>query len=127
MNDVRKQLNINIESPYWDSAYRLALSQPGVPEWLCEEYIRALHSELGLFPRNSEIIISAIPHIVQVPELCLLAKTLYHILASKKNFSEAFTSFELPKSPKGVNNTIGYDCFALFPIIAHLRPSWKEL
>lgn len=127
MNDIRKQLNINIQSPYWDEAYSCALSEPGVPEWLCEEYIRTLHTDLGLLPQNLETIIFAIPHIVKVPELCLLAKTLYHILASKKGFSEAFTAFELPKAPEDETNSIGYDCFALFPILAHLRPSWEEL
>lgn len=127
MNDVRRQLDVNIQSPYWEDAYRRAVSDPAVPTWLTEEYMRNLHSELGLLPQNLETIISAIPHIVKVPELCLLAKTLYHILASKKGFGEAFTAFELPKAPEDEVNTIGYDCCAIFPILAHLRPSWEEL
>ena len=98
MNDVRDILNIKIESPYWDEAYAKALSEPAVPEWMTEAYIRALHEEKGVLPRRLDTILSVLPHAVAVPELCLLAKTLYHIIGTKKSFSEAFTEFELPKA-----------------------------
>ena len=127
MNDIRKELNIDIQSPYWDEAYNLAFTSPDVPEWLTEEYLRGLHASLGVLPKSLKTLVSAIPHIVKVPALCLLAKTLYHILATKKGFGEAFTSFELPKAPEGEENTIAYDCVVIFPIIAHLRPSWEVL
>lgn len=126
MNDIRKSLNITIESPYWDMAYEKAISEP-LPEWLTESYIREIHGEYGFFSKNLETIVSAIPHITEVPELCLLAKVLYHILDTKKNFNEAFTHFEAPKAPQGTTNTIGYDCVLGFPVLAHLVPSWKAL
>ncbi|MBQ2696366.1 MAG: hypothetical protein IJF61_03590 [Clostridia bacterium] len=127
MNDVRDILNIKIESPYWDEAYAKALSEPAVPEWMTEAYIRALHEEKGVLPRRLDTILSVLPHAVAVPELCLLAKTLYHIIGTKKSFSEAFTEFELPKAPDTVENTLGYDCFAIFPVLAHIIPTWNEL
>ena len=127
MQDVRDALGIRIESPYWDEAYKKALSEPLIPEWLTEEYIRSIHEKYGFFKKNLEVIVSAVPHIVKVPELCILAKTLYHILGTKKKYSEAFTSFEVPKAPEGYDNPIGYDSVCGFPILAHLVPSWKEL
>lgn len=127
MQDIRNILGVKIESPYWDTAYEKAISEPLIPEWLTESYIRSIHEEYGFFKMNLETIISAIPYITEVPELCILAKTLYHILDTKKNFNEAFTSFEAPKAPQGTANTIGYDCVLGFPVLAHLVPSWKEL
>ncbi len=127
MNDVRQLLNIKIESPYWDDAYALALNDPEIPQWLTEAYIRKLHDECNVFPNNLEKIISVIPHVTAVPELCLLAKTFYHILDNKLPASEVFSSIQFPKAPEGVENTIGYDCFAIFPVIGHLRPTWDAL
>ena len=127
MQDVRDALGIKIESPYWDEAYKKALSEPLIPEWLTEEYIRSIHEKYGFFKKNLEVIVSAAPHIAKVPELCILAKTLYHILGKRKKYSEAFTAFEVPKAPEGCDNPIGYDCVCGFPILGHLVPSWKEL
>lgn len=127
MQDIREILGIKIESPYWNDAYEKALSEPLIPQWLTEDYIRSIHEKYGFFKKNLETIISAILHITKVPELCILAKTLYHILETKKNFEDAFTSFEAPKAPIGLENTIGYDCVLGFPVLAHLVPSWKEL
>lgn len=127
MQDIREILGIKIESPYWDEAYEKATSDSVVPEWLSEKYIREIHEKYGFFKQNLEVIVSAVPHIVKVPELCILAKTLYHIIGKKKKYSEAFTTFEVPKAPEGCDNPIGYDCVCGFPILGHLVPSWKEL
>lgn len=127
MQDIRKTLGIKIESPYWDKAYEKALSQPSIPEWLTVDYIREIHEKYGFFKQNIDVILSAVPHIVKVPELCILAKTLYHILDTRVKYKEAFTEFEVPKAPEGCENSIGYDCVCGFPILAHLVPSWKDL
>ncbi len=127
MNDIRDILHINIQSPYWDEAYASALAEPDVPEWLTENYIDTLYTKYGLLPKTHETVLKALPFVQNEPALCLLAKTLYHILATKKGFKAAFTEFELPKAPEGVQNTIGYDCVAIFPVLAHLLPSWNEL
>lgn len=127
MQDIREILGIKIESPYWDEAYEKAISEPLVPEWLTEDYIKGIHEKYGYFKQNIDVILSAVPYIVEVPELCILAKTLYHILDTKKKYSEAFTAFEVPKAPEGCENSLGYDCVCGFPILAHLMPSRKEL
>lgn len=127
MMDIRHSLNIKIESIYWDEAYHKALSDPEIPEWLTEEYVRRLHFEKGVLPTQLETIVSIIPHIVNCPGLCLLAKILYYLIGTKKKFSELFTMFELPKAPELSENTVAYDCFALFPVLAHIVPTWNEL
>ncbi|MBR3848169.1 MAG: hypothetical protein IKM21_02630 [Oscillospiraceae bacterium] len=127
MTDIREKLNLNIESPYWDEAYAKAIEDDGIPEWMTEKYLRELQEETGLIPDILDILITAIPYVCEVPELLLLAKTLYNILALKKSASEAFPKYEQIKAPEGVENPIGYDLVAAFPIIAHLRPSRNEL
>lgn len=127
MEDIRKKLNLNIESPYWDEAYAKALADDGIPEWLTEKYLRDLHEETELLPDVLDILIPAIPYVCEVPELLLLAKTLYNIIDKKKSASEAFPKYEQIKAPEDVENTIGYDLVAAFPIFAHLRASRNEL
>ncbi len=127
MTDIRKILNVDIESPYWDEAYEKALKQPEVPEWLTEKYFRDLHEETGLLPDVLETLVSALPYVLEVPELVLYAKTLYNIFGLKKSSSAAFSKFEQIKAPEGTENPIGYDLLLAFPIFAHLRPSWEEL
>jgi len=127
VGDIREYFNIKIESPYWDKAYSKALSEPEIPEWLTKEYIRNLHSEKGLLPGQSETIVSLIPYVTANSHLCLLAKTLYYLLDTKKNFSNLFTEFELPKVPDDAKDAIAYECFAIFPVLAHLVPTWNEL
>lgn len=127
MQDVREILNIKVESPYWDEAYKKALSEPGVPDWLTEGFIRKLNDDYDVVPKSFDMLLEALPLVVAVPELCLLAKTLYHILMHKVSYSKAFTCFEFPKAPENVTNTLGYDCFSIFPILAHIPFSWDEL
>lgn len=127
MRDIRDILNIKIESPYWDEAYKKALAEPQVPEWMTVDHIRSLHDEYNIFEENLDVVLSAVPFVAENPDLCLLARTLAHILENKKGFSESFTEFNLPTPPETVANTTGYDCLALFPIIANLLPTCKEL
>lgn len=126
MEDVRRLLGIKIESTYWDEAYAKAKKDPQVPEWMSQEYIRSLHDDYGLFPTYIDYVLTTAKQVSQKPELCLLAKTLAYILSTKKSFSDAFTEFELPEAPDG-EASIGYDCFAILPIVANLRPTWDEL
>lgn len=127
MKDIRQTLGVKIESPYWDKAYNLALEEKQVPDWLTVEYIDKLNEEYNLLRSNYETIRSALPCVAENSELCLLAKTLYHIIGEKTKSKQAFTFFELPNAPEGVENTLGYDFVGIFPILAHLEHSWKEL
>lgn len=127
MADIRELLNIKLESPYFDESYAKALADEGLPFWLTEKYIRTLNDVCRVLPKTYEQVLEALPHVCAVPELVLLAKTLYYILDTRKKYPEAFTAFTLPEAPEGAEHTVGYDTIALFPILAHIKPSWNEL
>lgn len=127
MSDVRDLLSIKIESPYWEDSYNAALSDPLLPDWLSDDFILRLRDEYAVLPKMHEIILKAVPCVRAVPELVLLAKTLYHILATRKSFSKAFSAFEAPKAKAGDENALGYDLVAIFPVLAHLELTWHEL
>lgn len=127
MADIRELLNIKLESPYFDEAYAKALATSDVPEWLTEGYIRALDEKCHALSKSLDRVLEALPHVRAVPELVLLAKTLYYILDTRKKYPEAFTAFTYPEVPKGSEHTIGYETFAVFPVLAHVKASWDEL
>lgn len=125
--DVRKKLNISIVSPYWEEAYEKIQQNPGVPEWLMGVYYRRLHEEYQIFPENLELFVNAVEQIAQNEDLCMLAKIIYEIIGLRTSSGEAFKEFEIPVAPEGTTETLAYDLVALFPVLAHIRPSWKEL
>jgi len=127
MTNIRKTLNVTLESPYFDEAYRRASGEAEIPEWLTEAFIRKLNDTFHVLPRTFEKVLEALPHVVAVPELCLFANTLYYILATRAKYSKAFTALTLPEAPVGSAHTVGYDCVALFPVLAHVMLSWDEL
>ena len=124
---IRGTLNVKIESPFWDDALKKSMEEPAVPEWLTEDYIAELENTYSLFGDMAPYIFQARVQVVSSPELCLLAKILYHIIDRNKNFREAFCSFALPKAPEGATDTLGYDYVGLFPILAHIRHFVREL
>ena len=127
MKDIREVLGIKIESPLWDKAYELAQKDSGIPEWLTKEYIINLHEKYDLLRDNYECIADAAQYVADNPELCMLAKTIYYILGERKGRAASFISLEFPKAPEGTENTKGYDFVGIFPVIAHLLPSWREI
>lgn len=118
--DIRKTLNINIESPYWDEAVPEAQAMPAVPEWLTTEFICALEEDFALLGNLKEPVLRSAELVAQNPDLCLLAKVLYCIIGYKRGYSKSFSAFELPEVP-------GSDYVALFPILAHARLFGQEL
>ncbi len=127
MEDVRKKLGIIIESPYWDESFEKAIGEIDVPEWLTEGYLFELEEECALFPKTFDALISAAKSVRKKPDLCLLAKTIYHILEHKEGFSKSFAKLRCPSAPEDEEDKTGYDSVLLFPVVAHLRPTWNEL
>lgn len=125
--DIRQNLGIKIESPYWDKAYNLAKREEEVPFWLTEEYIKYLNDECNVLRMNYERILEALPYVTENEDLLLLAKTLYYIIAEKKKAKEAFSFLEFPVAPHDAPCSLGYDFVGIFPILAHIKPSWEEL
>ncbi len=126
MNDIRKELRVEIESPYFDEAYARALADPTVPDWLTEEHLCFLSKECGILPHSFDLLLEARRILVGEPALCLLTKTVYHILAKRKKYSESFTAFSIPE-PSSEEKRIAYELFAAFPVLAHARITWEEL
>ena len=126
MTDIRELLGIKIESPYWDEAFEMALSDTEIPRWLTQDFLDMLHEEYKVLPKTYEVISSALPSVLAVNELSLFAKTLYHILNNREPFSRSFTEFEMPKAPSK-ENAVGYACVAVFPVLGHVYKTWREL
>ena len=76
VTDFRKELNITLESPYFEEAYRQALAEKEIPAWLTEDHLCELNEKYHALSTTYEMAREALPHVVAVPELCLLAKTL---------------------------------------------------
>lgn len=124
---IRDILHIKIESPFWEEALQKAQESPEIPQWLTKEYITDMEKELALLGDQTAVVLQALCQLTKTPALCLFAKTLYHIIGKKKNFSESFSCFALPKAPDGLADTLGYDYVGLFPVLAHVRPFTREL
>ena len=45
MEDIRSALQVNIESPYWDEAYEMALAEPEIPSWLDSAFLTKMQEE----------------------------------------------------------------------------------
>ena len=127
MADIRELLDIKLESPYFDEAYAKALADPELPYFLTEEYIHTLNDICHVLPKTYDKVLEVLPHVRAVPELVLLAKTLYYILDTREKYPEAFKAFTLPEAPKDSEHAVGYDTVTLFPILAHVKKSWDEL
>jgi hypothetical protein len=125
--DIRETLNVKIESPFWDEAYEKALSEKGTPEWLTPEFINMLNEDYGVLQRTYDVVISALPKVLAVRELCLLAKTVYHILDKRLPYSKSFKSLELPSVPDTDENALGDRCVLVFPVLMHVHKTWCEL
>lgn len=126
MYDVREALGIKIESPYFEEAYAKALAEEGLPFWLREDYIRVLNDKYAVLSQTYEMVQEALPHVVAVPELCILAKTVYHMLSNKETFGKTFTAFEMPQVPEG-GDAVAYECALLFAVLGHISASHDEL
>lgn len=124
--DIREILNVNIDSPYWDEALEEATKMPQVPQWLTADFISKLEKDFSILGDHTQAAMLAREQVVQTPELCLLAKTLYYIICKKQGFSKLFPQFALLEAPEGAQ-PLGYDFVGLFPILAHVRLYDQEL
>lgn len=125
--DIRKVLNIEIDSPFWEEAHAKAQATSELPDWLTDRYIADLERDFSLFGSNLDLILQALCQVRETPALCQLAKILCHIIGKKRSFSQSFSRFSLPKSPEHCNSFLGYHYVGLFPILAHVRPFCLEL
>ena len=125
--DIRKSLNINIESPYWDAAFEKAKKETSLPVWMSEEYVTGTEEKHGLFEGQLDLVQKARELVCRNSDLLLLVKTLYNIIDEKKPTKELFPVFELPAAPEGAKDALAFALCGIFPILGHVAPYAKEL
>ena len=118
--DIRKKLNIDIESPYWDEALEQAKAMPAVPQWLTKEFLCDLEDDFAILGKLKTPVLRAAEQVAQSPDFCLLLKVLFCIIGYKAGYSKSFTALEFPAAPEGADS-VAYDFMAIFPILAHVR------
>lgn len=122
--DIRQILNITFESPYWDETLEQAKAMDAVPQWLTEDFVAQVEKDYAIAGDYISAVMKAREQVVENEALCLLAKVIYGIIGKRKGFSASFPNITLPE---GDENNPGYDFVALFPVLAHLRHTEKEL
>ncbi len=120
--DVLKRLKITIYSEFLDEAYKLAVEEKEIPEWLKPEFLKELNDDWGILEKNIDIALGALDQVVRNDDLVLLAKILYYILKIKgSDFDKCFKQLTLPDVPGDDEANIGYNCVSLFPTLAFAR------
>lgn len=126
MNNLLLKLGMENISDFFDECYEKALKDEGLPFWLTEKFVRDAAKEFPFLKKNFDEVISAIPHVVENPDLVLFAKTLYYMLEVRKHHEEVFGGLKFPKAPKG-ENPLSYDMFAFYPLFARILDTYREL
>lgn len=129
MKELFKRLNlkVDVENKFWKTAYKKAVLEPDIPFFITQDFVKNIQEKYSVLPKNYGILLSAIKQIQCNADLCLLSKILYHLLFLKIGKKRIFAGFELPKAPKGAENTLAYDLFSVFPIMAHIPKSFALL
>lgn len=119
MLDIRKKLNINIDSLYWEEASEKASNDLMYPNWLTEKFLIEFDEKFGVLGECSEYILKASKQVRETEELNLFAKVLYYILEHKLPVDKEFLNVELPEKPHD-EEYLGYAYVGVFPILAHM-------
>ena len=120
--DIRKILNITVESPYWEDALAEAREMEALPHWLTDEFLQDMERELELLGDGFAAARENLAVLRRNPELCLLAKVFFQILCRRKGFGGSFTELSLP-----LESSTDFDFVLLFPLLAHVAIYAREL
>ncbi|MBR2376429.1 MAG: hypothetical protein IKA85_01455 [Clostridia bacterium] len=123
LENLLKDLNAEIESPYLEEAYNKAIKDVN-PFYLTEEYLEKIF-ECKIIKENCEILRTALKGVNKVENLALFVKILYHIIDLGRGKGCAFTKLVLPTAPENSEYSIAYDCASAFAILGHM-PKYKE-
>ena len=74
-----------------------------------------------------EILCLAVKKVAKNKDLCLLSKVLYHLLFIEKPLRELFCDFSLPQAKENIEDSLEFDLFSVFPILAHIPYSYEKL
>lgn len=120
--DIRKLLNITVESPYWEDALAEAGEMEEIPHWLTDEFQLAMERELQIIGDDFDAAMAYLSKLRQNPALLLFCKVIYRILCRRKGFAAAFPTFEIPLDTSG-----DFDFITLLPLLAHVAIYGREL
>lgn len=124
--DIREKLNITLESPYLEEALEEAKKMPDVPLWLTEGFLCQIENEFSILGDAAQAVMQAREQVVNIPELCQLAKIVYLIMCKRQGCGKLFPEFTFPEAPAG-KDPLGYDFVTIFPLLAHIRLYSNEL
>ena len=129
MKELLKRLNLKVDenNKFWQDAFSKAQLEPEIPFFIDCEYVKKIQTEYGVFPKNFDLLMSAVEEVRKDKDLCMLAKIFYHLFSLQVAKKEIFEDFELPKPPKDYKGTLAYDLFSVFPIMAHIPNSYAIL
>lgn len=120
--DIRKILNITIESPYWEDALAEAREMEEIPHWLTDEFLQNMEQELQILGDDFDAVMAYLSGLRKNPALILLAKVIYQILCQRKGFSDSFSAFSTP-----LDTSKDFDFITLLPLLAHVAIYAQEL
>ncbi len=123
----RLDLKVDKNNEFWQNAFSKAIIEPEIPFFISKEFIEKIQNEYQVLPKNYQLLLSVVDEIRKNKDLCLLSKILYHLLFLEVERKRIFEGFILPKPPKDAKNTLAYDLFSVFPIMAHIPFSFKIL
>lgn len=120
--DIRKILNITVESPFWEEALAEAREMEEIPHWLTDEFLMGMEREMKILGDGFDAAMEYLSKLRQNPALCMLAKVIYRILCRRKGFGASFTAYTLP-----FDISTDFDYLSLFPLMAHVAIYAREL
>ena len=123
LENLLKDLNAEIESPYLEEAYNKAIKDVN-PFYLTEEYLEKIF-ECKIIKENCDVLRTALKGVNKIENLAIFVKILYHLIDIGKNNFLVFDKLVLPTAPQNSEYTIAYDCASAFAILGHM-PKYKE-
>lgn len=123
MNTLLQRLHMPETNTEFAGYVALAETEPALPQWLEEDFIRALDAQLHVLPTYLEQVIAALPLVKANPDLVLLAKAYYHLLTSEDASWEGIT---LPVAPADAD-PLPYDIIGIYPTLAGVQASYEKL
>ncbi len=126
MNKLLERLNLQYENAWLDECYEKIKDTTDIPKWLTEKFILDTEKNTPILKKHTKALCEALPKVVANPDLVLYAKTLYLMLSDHRFHEEVFGDLKFPEAPEGAD-TLPYDIFAFFPMLARIRETYEHL
>lgn len=118
MNDLLTRLGMKPISQLFDQSYEAVKDEVTVPDWLTERFLQETLDEFSFLTKNRELVISALPTLLNNPDHVLFARVLHRMLGLKKHQKEVFPGLRFPQ---------GFGLAPVFPLLARSREAYREL